>query len=35
MFGKLNDFGGEVEEVIVSGEFGAAPGVRHVVFEFG
>ena len=35
MFGKLNDFGGEFEEVIVGGEFGAAPGVRHVVFEFG
>ena len=35
MFGELNDLGGEVEEVIVSGELGAATGVGHVVFEFG
>ncbi len=35
MFGELDDFGCEIEVVIVGGEFGAAAGVGHVVFEFG
>lgn len=35
MLGELDDFGGEIEVVIVGGEFGAAAGVGHVVFEFG
>ena len=35
MLGELDDFGSEVEVVIVGGEFGATAGVGHVVFEFG
>jgi hypothetical protein len=35
MFGELDDFGGEIQVVIVGGELGALAGVGHVVFEFG
>lgn len=35
MFGELDDFGGEVEVVIVGGKFGTAASVGHAVFVFG